>query len=221
MRTPTRLALPLLIGSMLAACAGPRPVDEYVRWPAEEPMPPNGAIYQAGREINLFENTTARRVGDTVTIRLVERTDAQKSTSTTTGKSTSVNIPGPVIAGRPVTVNGTEILRTTVSGETDFEGGGDSRQSNRLIGDITATVVSRLPNGNLYVRGEKWIGINQGREFVRLEGVIRPIDIEPDNTIPSSKVANAVISYGGKGALADASAPGWLSRFFNSPLLPF
>jgi flagellar L-ring protein precursor FlgH len=83
------------------------------------------------------------------------------------------------------------------------------------------TVVQRLDNGNLVVRGEKWITINQGREFVRVSGIIRPIDIDPDNSIPSSRVANARIAYSGKGAVADSAAPGLLARFFNSPWTPF
>ena len=82
-------------------------------------------------------------------------------------------------------------------------------------------MVKRLPNGNLLVRGQKWIGINQGQEFVRVQGVIRPIDIQPGQHVASYKVANATISYGGKGALADANSPGWLARFFNSPWMPF
>ena len=90
-----------------------------------------------------------------------------------------------------------------------------------LTGYITCTVTRVLPNGNLYIRGEKWIGINQGSEYVRLGGVVRPIDIAPDNSVPSLKVGAANISYGGKGALADANNQGWLSRFFNSPWTPF
>jgi len=70
------------------------------------------------------------------------------------------------------------------------------------------------------VRGQKWIEINQGREYVRIQGVIRPLDIQPDNTIPSYKVADAVIAYGQRGALADANRPGLLSRFFNSVFNP-
>ena len=70
---------------------------------------------------------------------------------------------------------------------SDFDGEGDSAQSNQLEGDITVTVAQRLANGNLLVRGQKWIGINQGKEFVRIQGVIRPIDIEPDNSMLSSQ----------------------------------
>ena len=76
-------------------------------------------------------------------------------------------------------------------------------------------------NGLLLIRGQKWIAINQGKEYVRIQGIIRPIDIQPDNTILSTKVADASISYGAKGALADANAQSWLSRFFNSPWMPF
>jgi flagellar L-ring protein FlgH len=208
----------------LAGCVMPPPQPDYsATWP--EPMPSetagNGAIYQAGHDIALFENAVARRVGDTVTIRLNERTSATKSSSTSTKKSTTVDIPGPTIAGRPVTVNGTEVLNTQIDNNTSFDGEGDSSQSNNLQGDITVTVAQRLSNGNLLVRGQKWITINTGREYVRIQGIVRPIDIDPDNSVSSLKVADAMIEYGGKGALADASTPGLLARFFNVPWLPF
>src|SRR5690606_34473080 len=102
-----------------------------------------------------------------------------------------------------------------------FDGEGDSSQSNRLEGDVTVTVARRLSNGNLLVRGQKWIAINQGKEYVRIQGIVRPIDIEANNSISSLKVADAMISYGGKGALADANRPGLLARFFNLPWMPF
>jgi flagellar L-ring protein FlgH len=76
-------------------------------------------------------------------------------------------------------------------------------------------------NGNLLVRGQKWVSINQGKEYVRVQGIVRPIDIDPDNTISSLKVADAMIAYGAKGALADANKPGLLARFFNFAWLPF
>ena len=111
-------------------------------------------------------------------------------------------------------------LAAGVGSSNSFDGSGDSALSNKLEGQVTVTVAQRLGNGNLLVRGQKWIGINQGREFVRIQGIVRPIDILPDNTIPSAKVADARIAYGGQGALADASTPGLLSRFFNSVLNP-
>ncbi|HEY0942763.1 MAG TPA: flagellar basal body L-ring protein FlgH [Steroidobacter sp.] len=216
----------VLVGAafVLGGCVTPPKEPDYsATWPEPPPTQEhaNGAIYQVGHDIALFENSVARRVGDTLTIRLNERTNASKRSSTSTSKTTSIDLPGPTIAGRPVTRHGTPILTTQVDNATSFDGEGDSAQSNRLEGDITVTVAQRLPNGNLLVRGQKWITINQGREYVRVQGIVRPIDIDPDNSISSLKVADAQIAYGGKGALNDAATPGLLARFFNVPWLPF
>jgi flagellar L-ring protein precursor FlgH len=227
MPTPTnRLAAGALLALLAAACAH-APPDYAAGWEPVLPPDPvptatgNGAIYQHGQDVRLFENTVARRVGDTLTIRLVENTDASKSSSTSTKKGTSVDLSGPTIAGRPVTVNGVEVLAAGIDNESAFDGEGSSRQSNSIIGDITVTVAKRWPNGNLFGSGEKWITINQGREFIRVSGIVRAVDIEPDNSVPSPRLADARITYSGRGALADANAPGLLARFFNSPWLPF
>jgi flagellar L-ring protein precursor FlgH len=195
--------------------------DQVVPFAAESQPATDGAIWHDGHDIPLFENAVARNVGDILTIVLVESTDASKSSSTTTKKASKADLPGPTIAGRPITVKGTEILSAGMGNETSFNGEGASRQSNSLDGQVTVSVVRRLPNGNLLIRGEKLITINQGREFLQLQGIVRSIDILPDNTISSTKVANALITYSGKGAVANASAPGLLARFFNSPRTPF
>jgi flagellar L-ring protein precursor FlgH len=223
-RSAIRYPLLLSIALALSACVSPPKQPDYsATWP--EPMPSetqgNGAIYQVGHDVALFENSVAHRVGDTLTIRLNESTNASKSATTSTKKSSSAELPGPTIAGRPVTVNGTEVLQMGIDNKTEFDGEGASKQSNQLQGSITVTVAQRLANGNLLVRGQKWIAINQGKEFVRLQGIVRPIDIDPDNSISSLKVADAMISYGGKGTLADANSPGLLARFFNLSWLPF
>jgi flagellar L-ring protein FlgH len=213
------LAVGIAVVFLLAACSGAPRIENFeATWPEAVPQAQsaNGSIYQAGHDVALFENAVARRVGDTVTINLVENTAAEKSSSTKTAKSTKVDIPGPTFGGLPVTINGNEILSANIENNRNFDGSGDSQLSNKLVGSITVTVAQRLANGNLLVRGQKWIGINQGSEFIRIQGVIRPIDILPDNSIPSFKVADASISYGGQGALADANRPGLLSRFFNS-----
>ena len=218
-----KVAACLALGALAGCRTAPPPKqDDGLSW-AQEPVPPaaNGAIYQTGREVALFENPIAHRVGDIVTIVLAESTAAQKSATTTTQKASTATLPSPTILGKPVTVHGTPILSNNLADSTKFDGEGASAESNSLTGYVTVTVAKVLPNGNLYVKGEKWIGINQGKEYVRLAGVIRPIDLAPDNSISSSKVANAQISYGGKGALNDVNAAGWLQRFFNSPWTPF
>jgi flagellar L-ring protein FlgH len=204
---------------LLAGCASmPKPpADEPdFAWPEEAPAPADGGIYHTGRDITLFDNATARHIGDTVTIHLVESTAAQKSSSTSTAKASKATMAAPIVIGNPVSIHGNSVLSGSLGNDSSFAGSGDSKQSNSLTGDITVTVIKRAPNGNLLVRGNKWIGINQGKEFVRLQGVIRPYDIAPDNSVPSSKVADAKIAYGAKGALNDANRPGLLARFFSS-----
>ncbi len=191
------------------------------------PMQPNvapakpGAIYQAGRELRLFEDLRASRVGDIITVRLVEQTSASKSSSTSISKAGDADYGNPTLFGRPVTMDGIPILSSALSASQTFDGEGDSAQSNTLQGDITVTVTERLPNGNLRVRGEKWVTINQGREFVRLSGIVRPADIAPDNSISSNRIADARIAYSGKGVLAAANKMGFLQRLLNSVLHPF
>jgi flagellar L-ring protein precursor FlgH len=159
-------------------------------------------------------------VGDILTVMLVERTQASKESSTSTDKGTSIDTGAPIFMGKPVTNNGNP-LTNQFDSKNSFDGKADSSQSNRLDGSITVTVAGRLPNGNLIVRGEKQITINQGQEYVRLQGIVRPVDIGPQNTVLSTMIGDARITYSGKGALADANRPGWLARFFNSPWFPF
>ncbi len=181
----------------------------------------NGSIYQSSTSLALFEDQKAKRVGDILTIRLVESTNATKSSSTTTSKSTDAAINNATVLGYPVTHRGVPILSGSLDGDQSFSGEGGASQSNRLEGSVTVTVIDRQPNGNLLVRGEKWLTLNQGKEYVRVSGIVRPLDILADNSVSSEKVGNARIEYAGKGALADANRMNWLARFFNSPWLPF
>jgi flagellar L-ring protein precursor FlgH len=127
----------------------------------------------------------------------------------------------PTLLGAPVTVNGRPILSNSLDNSSKFDGTGDSKQSNALTGNLTVTVAERLANGNLLVRGQKWIMINQGREYVRIQGIVRPVDISPSNTVSSYKVADASISYGSQGVLNSANSKSWLARFFDSKWMPF
>ena len=227
LRKEQKLFLLACIGiALLASGCATTPMEDGRDFTATTPEPQMpqatpGAIYAQGTEVSLWQNVTARNVGDTLTIRLAESTSAEKNASTTASKSSTAEMTGPTIFGRPVTVNGTPILEGSLDNQTDFSGNGASKQSNALDGAISVTVARRFTNGNLLVRGQKWITINTGREFVRVEGIVRPSDIAPDNSVLSWKVADAYISYGGQGTVANASKPGWLYRFFNSPHTPF
>lgn len=183
---------------------------------------PNGSIYHnATPRMVLFEDLRARQVGDILTVMLAEATDAAKSSDTTLDKDNSLQIANPLLAGKLRDFGGDNTLGFDLSSTTAFGGESESNQSNSLQGSITVSVAKVLPGGNLYIQGEKWIQINQGSEYIRLRGIIRPVDISPNNTILSTKVADARISYGGTGATADVNNVGWLSRFFLSPIWPF
>jgi flagellar L-ring protein precursor FlgH len=116
---------------------------------------------------------------------------------------------------------GNPILQASAEGSREFEGAGNSTQSNRLNGSVTATVVQNLGNGNLLVRGEKQVRLNQGDELIQVQGIVRTADIGPDNRISSDRVGDARIVYGGRGTLARSNAMGWLGRFFNSAVYPY
>ncbi len=223
-RWPHAAAGLITIVALVGCSHVPRPDENFAATlPEEIPVAaePNGAIYQAGREQTLFDNAVARRVGDVLTVMLVETTNASKSAVTTTKKTTAETMSAPTLLGAPLTVHGRNILNNSFNGASSFDGEGGSSQSNELTGSISVTVTKRLANGNLLVRGQKWITINQGREYVRLQGIVRPIDIGPNNTVPSTMVANATIAYGERGTLNDVNSKGWLARFFDSKWMPF
>ena len=212
------------ICAVLGGCGfGLSPRVDYSPPPPVEiqaPPPTAGAIYRPGLDVRFFEDLRARRVGDILTIRLSESTSASKSSSTTTSKSGEADIATPNILGQAVTRDGNPILSATISSEADFAGEGSSAQSNSLAGDITVTVVDRLANGNLVIRGEKWVTLNQGDEFIRLSGIVRPVDIGADNSVDSSRVADARITYSSKGVLEAANRMGLLQRFLHSIWFP-
>lgn len=221
----TPIVLLALFATAISGCA-------YMPQPRESFEPPDpisvthapptdGAIYRANTDVRLFEDLKASRVGDILTVRLDEQTNASKASQTSTSKSTEAELANPVALGRPFTYKGDPIFGGSLAGENTFDGSGASSQSNSLVGDITVTVVERLANGNLRIRGEKWVTLNQGREFIQLSGTIRPNDIETDNTLLSTRIANAQITYSSKGVLAAANKMGFVSRFFNSVLNPY
>ena len=216
----------------LVGCMAPAPKADdpyYAPVLPRTPLPAsatNGAIYQAGFETNLFDDRKAFRVGDIITITLEESTQASKAASSDISKDSSANIGltslfgGAVSATNPLTRN-PMTLNSEFSGTRSNEGDATAAQSNSLSGSVTVTVAEVVPNGVLVVRGEKWLTLNTGDEMVRISGLVRADDIASDNTVSSTRIADARLTYSGTGSFADASQPGWLSRFFLSPLWPF
>lgn len=201
--------------------------------PALPPVEPesNGGIYKPGFDVRLFEDLKARRVGDILTVRLAEATNANKSSSTEIDKSNSSTIANPTILGASPEFNVPKFLpldrtrdlslESSLSSDHAFDGSGTTAQKNALTGSIPVSVVEVLPNGNLIVRGEKRVTLNNGVEYVQLSGIIRPVDILSDNSVLSTQVADATINYTGEGAVAESNKSGWLARFFASPFMPY
>lgn len=234
-------SLPLVAMLVLAGCAEmpqPKPDDPFYapvlpRVPAPAAQN-NGAIYQAGFDNNYFTDRKAFRVGDIITITLNERMQASKNASSQIQKDSDVDIGIPNILGMAISpknpLSGIGFLgmenerlsmEAKLNAERAVQGSGQAGQSNSLSGSITVTVAEVLPNGILAVRGEKWMTLNTGDELIRISGLVRADDISTDNTVSSTRIADARITYSGTGAFANASQPGWLSRFFMSPSWPF
>ncbi|WP_026296415.1 MULTISPECIES: flagellar basal body L-ring protein FlgH [unclassified Thioalkalivibrio] len=229
LETMMRPILGLAAVVVLSACAATQPTmpgdnPDYNPVMPPQPVPQaqnNGGIYQVAQSQGLFEDYKARQVGDILTVILAESTQAQKSASTSTQKDSNLDLGNLQAFGGEATHRGRPLFGASNTSSRDFDGSGDSSQSNQLDGEITVTVAEVLPNGNLVVQGEKWLGINQGEEYVRFRGIVRPVDVTTNNTVLSTQVANARVYYGGTGVLADSNTPGWITRFFNSPWWPF
>jgi len=181
----------------------------------------NGSIYQQGMRVGLFSDMTARYIGDVITIELVENTNASATSNTNSSKDNSVELAGPTLAGNKVTKDGVEILNNEFSGEREFNGQGTSAMNSSFNGKISVTVADIQRNGNLIVRGEKMVMLNQSDEYIRFIGIVRPQDISSDNTIKSTRIANVHVAYGGQGTLAAANKMGPLGRFFQSQAWPY
>lgn len=177
--------------------------------------PETGSIYQVSRNYNFYGDTVALNVGDVLTVTLKESTRASKNAETSITKDSEISLTEPSIFGRNKLG-----LATAVNQERDFGGSAEADQSNSLAGSITVTVVEVLPNGVLRIRGEKWLSLTNGDEYIRLTGLVRPQDINPDNTLASNRIADARIAYGGTGDFDQANQMGWLGRFFNSEWWP-
>jgi len=193
---------------------------EYLQY--SEPVRQNGSVFSVSSKANPFGEEVASSVGDVVTVLLMESMSATKKSASKSNKSTEVSSAPLSLLGSVITTKGLGgvDLSMDMGSDSGFSGSGTSSQSNAIDGTLTVTVNKVLPNGNLYIKGEKWIRINTGEELVQLSGVIRPDDILSGNRIESTKIADARIIYSGEGFIKDSTEPGLLFKLFNNSWWP-
>ncbi len=220
----TRFAIAGLLAAaaLLAGCAARVPLNAA---PAPDPFDlpqaqgvrhgSAGGVFSADT-VSLTSDARAFRTGDVVTVILQETTQASKKAGTSFSKGSSVGVTPLGALGKTFGKTGIDI-----SADRSFQGDSTSTQQNALSGAVTVIVQEVMPNGLLRVAGEKRLQLNQGEEFLRLKGYLRAADIDSNNQVSSLRVANARIAYSGQGTLAEANSPGWLTRFFTGPLMPF
>lgn len=213
--------LSVALGVLAApALAGPKPKPGFeAAVPATQPAPrvADGGIFSVSAGYApLHDGRRARAVGDPLTIMLVERTTTAKSAGSKTQRGGGFGITPPT-AG-PLGFLNPNALKA--SGESSFNGQGNASQTSSLDGEVTVTIAEVRPNGTALVRGEKRLLLSQGQEWIQFAGIVRLADIDADNRIASSRVADARIEYAGDGAVSRASRQGWLSKFFSA-ISPF
>ncbi len=215
--------LALFLLALIAGCTSVPPTNVHQPMTARPPLrdeapAANGAIWQAGQSRPLFEDRRARYVGDTITIRIIENTNATTKSNNKVNKSGRTTASVNALTGLPG--KGMLGMNLDAGSSNSFSGGGEATGNNVFTGNITATVIEVYPNGNLLVSGEKQVAIGQEQEYVRISGVVNPSFIDTFNTVQSSAVADARIEYKSSGQISESQVMGWLARFFLS-VLPF
>ncbi|HIJ95316.1 MAG TPA: flagellar basal body L-ring protein FlgH [Desulfuromonadales bacterium] len=184
----------------------------------------SGSIWQAASG-SMTEDFKARRRGDIVTIVITETASASKAAKTDTSRGSAVNAGIPNFLGLEslgILKNNFADLSKLINASVDssYKGSGSTSRQENLSATITARVIDVLPNGNLQIEGRRNIKVNYEDQEILLEGTIRPRDIGQNNTINSIYVADARISYSGRGILSDRQSPGWLMNVVDK-LWPF
>jgi flagellar L-ring protein precursor FlgH len=219
------------MAAMLAACATPTPETQIKHPLSKRPSPPvmaaenNGAIFQSGASqakpaLGLFEDRRAKRVGDTLTVNLVEKTEAKRKSETTDERKAngSIDIPSPTVLGRSTSLLGATSWNPAAGNKIELKD--NETNSNSVSGSITVTVIEVLDNGNLLVAGEKQVRINQDTEYIRLGGVVNPNQISANNTVSSTQLADVQLESTNAQRFDKSQLAGMLARFFLT-ILPF
>ncbi|AJE02389.1 flagellar basal body L-ring protein FlgH [Geobacter pickeringii] len=218
----------LVVSIFCLACAGCVVQKAEVKTPAfdEQLAPPqpsysSGSIWQAA-SAGLTEDHKARRKGDVLTVVIVENASASKEATTDTDRKANVSASIPYLMGLEKSATLFQQLTRAnpnnlvgASTASKYQGSGATTRKENLTATMSAKIVDVLPNGNFMIEGRRNVKVNNEDQIIVLEGTVRPRDVSPDNSVSSSLIADARITYTGKGVISDRQRPGWLMNFLD------
>jgi flagellar L-ring protein FlgH len=224
-----RVVLYLALLFLLAGCgtsrmaATPLPAEtprSYAR-PLIAPVEPEqGSLWTENVEASLYAELRAKRVGDIVTVRIVEDPKAELKADTKTSRSSSIKARleflgyMDALAAKNPRLNPDDLINASL--QTQHDGKGSSNREGSVKAYVSAVVEQVLPNGYLFIRGKREIRVNHEKQYILLSGMIRPEDINAQNEIASTYVADAEIVYAGIGPVSDKQKPGWMGRIIDN-----
>lgn len=228
-RAPRHLSAFALLASLAGGC-GANHIQPYTprhrnyevgAYAQKDPgtKPSNGSLFSDANS-GYFEDPRAGRVGDIVSVKIDESADATGATGTKLSKESSSSAGvGAFLGLVPALKKAYPSLDPSklfeYASKSNFDGQGGTSRKGQLTGTIAVRVIKEMPNGDLYLEGSKVILINAEEYHLYVSGVVRPSDIQQDNSVSSSRIADAQIEFTGSGDLADTTRRGWLSRFFE------
>ena len=183
-------------------------------YPVQQVQIPSGSLFNPELAMGLYERHTHFKVGDMILVKLDEETQSQKSLDFNTDKSSTFDIDPITLKVGGIQIDGDDLEVDHGQG-SEFNSSAETKQSNSMQGSITVYVTAITPAGNLLVTGEKWITMNQGREYIRFSGEVRKQDVDESNTVLSSKVGNALIEYSGTGELQENQKRSVIDKLFS------
>lgn len=205
----------------LAGCSSVREakISENFQMNYDEVVPvresiADGAIYSRANAGFFLGDRRAQRVGDLLTVTIKETMKAEKNDTSNIDRNGKLSISA--LPSFLFGANAAPLAKGLSSSTTShYDGTGSASQDNNIEFKLSVVVTRVYENGNLWVQGQKQITLNQGEEYVRIAGIVRPEDIQPGNTVAGEKLAQAQISYTGSGSVNDATKEGWMNRIFG------
>lgn len=211
------MVVPCFVSVLVSSCASPPPPRPEIDIAPQKKTYEKGSLWPgAGKNNLMFADNKASRVGDIVTVHILEKTTAINKANTSDQRSTAVSMKIDTAASDPAS----DPTDMELGGGTQFRGAGVTGRSDKFSATVSCIVMEVLANGNMKIEGQRRMQINEEEQYILVRGIVRPDDITYNNTIISSQIAAADIRYTGGGAMDGARKPGWLSTTLQS-IWPF